>query len=224
MIDQESIFNEVCDNLSLVCSDGCVGADLAAAAGVAISKKIKSICVAPACVTEVWPWVEKTKIKIISRFVIDSAINDDLMSDLSGKISASFHDGANGVIVFIPMRYLSKFAVEMVSIRDDLFFNKSFSIGIDIEDVGVFDWAELFGILHILRADSLTLVFDNDMGDKSDFVGRVFAMLNASRGNWGGTINFMLGQNIVRIDQVYRLIQHLSPESISKTEFFINNE
>jgi len=224
MINESAIFNEVRDNISMICRDECVGADLAAAIGDAISHKVRSVCVAPAAVPDVWPWLEKTKIKIISRFFVNDAINDDFMSNLSGNISASFRDGADGVMIFIGWRDLPKFAAEIASIRDDLFFNKSFNVAIDINEVNVFDWNELFGILRIIHADSLVLTFNNDNGDKSDFVGRVFAMLNAPRGDWGGAVNFVLGRNVVRIDQVFRLISSVLPDTISKTEFFIDNE
>lgn len=224
MINESAIFNEVRDNISMICRDECVGADLAAAIGDAISHKVRSVCVAPTVVPDVWPWLEKTKIKIISRFFVNDAINDDFMSNISGNISASFRDGADGVMIFIGWRDLPKFAAEIASIRDDLFFNKSFNVAIDINEISVFDWNELFGILRIIRADSLVLTFNNDNGDKSDFVGRVFAMLNAPRGDWGGAVNFMLGRNAVRIDQVFRLISSVLPDTISKTEFFIDNE
>ena len=222
MIDEETIFYEVRNNISLMCGDDCLGADLAAAMGRAMSNKMRSVCVVPKSVPEVWPWVEKSRVKIISRFVMTGAINDDSLSELSKNINASFRDGADGAIIFMPRRDLSKFATSIVSIRDDLFFNKTFGIGIDINDIGPFDWDELFGFLQILRADSLNLTFNDDTGDKSDFVGRVFAMLNANRGKWGGVVNFILNQNIARIDQVFRLIQNLAPETISKTEFFID--
>ena len=224
MIEEKAIFDEVKNNICLVCRDDCVGADLAAAMGIAMNNKMRSVCVAPNQVTDVWPWVEKSKIKIISRFYVDGIINDDFMSDLSRRINASLRDGANGIVVFMAKRDLRKFAAEISSVREDLFFNKTFGIGIDIDDIGPFDWDEVFGILQLLRVDSLVLTLNDDTGNKSDFVGRVFAMLNANRGKWNGGVSFMLGQNFVRIDQVYRLIQQLYPETISKTEFFIDNE
>lgn len=223
MIEEKSIFDEVHDNISMFCDDDCVGADLASAAGVVMSNKMRSICVAAKSVAEVWPWLEKTKVKILSRFFVNSTINCEFMSDLSEQISASFRDGANGAIVFVPLCNLPKFAAEISSVRDDLFFNKTLSIGVSIEEIGAFDWTELFGIMNLLRTDSLTLVFSDDTGNKSDFVGRVYGMLSASWGNWNGAVNFVLGQNIIRIDQVYRLIQQMKPELISKTEFFIDN-
>ena len=224
MINEKTIFNEVRNNISLMCHDDCAGADLAAAAGLAISNKMKSVCVAPNRVGEVWPWLENKKIKILSRFCISSPINDDTMSALSADISACFRAGADGAIVFVDMKNLQKFALEISSVRDDLFFNKKFGIGVDIDQIGVFDWNLLFGLMRIVRADSLVLRFLNDTGDKSDFVGRVFAMLDAVRGDWGGAVNFMLGQNTIRIDQVYRLILKMKPETISTTEFFIDND
>jgi len=223
MIDEKEIFNEVRNNISIICPDDCVGADLAAMVGNAITKKARSICVCPARITDMWPWLEKAKTKIITRFVVDGAINEKFMSDLSTKISTAFHDGADGAVVLMDVNRLRKFVAEVSSIRDDLFFNKAFGIGLDITKIDAFDWENIFGILKLICADSLCLFFDNDTGNKSDFVGRVFAMLNANRNGWDGVVNFMLGQNIVRIDQVYRLVQQMTPDAISKTEFFIGN-
>ncbi len=222
MIDEKEIFNEVHGNISIVCPDDCVGADLAAMAGRAISNKARSICVNSSKIADMWPWLEKAKTKIIARFIIDGAINESFMSDLSIKISSAFRDGADGAIIFMDVSRLRKFAAEISSIRDDLFFNKSFGIGLDITKIDAFDWENLFGILKLIRADSLCLVFDNDTGNKSDFVGRVFAALNANRNGWDGNLNFMFGQNIIRIDQTYRLIQQMMPGVVSKTEFFID--
>ena len=55
MIDEKEIFNEVHTNISIVCPDDCVGADLAAMAGRAISNKARSICVNPSKIADMWP-------------------------------------------------------------------------------------------------------------------------------------------------------------------------
>ena len=224
MIEDKTIFDEVKNNISLMCRDKCEGADLAAMMGLAIEYKMKSVCVAPNRVGEVWPWLENSQVKIISRFSISGVINDDTMCDLSEKISAAFRDGADGVLVFMKKRDLQKFANGIIGVRESLFFNKSFGVVIDVDEIDVFEWESVFNILGTMRADSLTLVLENDAGDKSDFVGRIFAMLNAERGGWTGTVNFALGQNILRIDQTYRLVQQLRPNTITETEFFVDND
>ena len=119
---------------------------------------------------------------------------------------------------------MQKFANGIIGVRESLFFNKSFGVSVDIDEIDSFDWESVFSVLENLRADFLVLVLENDAGDKSDFVGRIFAMLNASRGNWTGRVNFALGQNVLRIDQTYRLVQQLRPDDISDTEFFIDND
>jgi len=224
MIEDKTIFDEIKNNISLMCRDGCVGADLAAVIGMAIEYKVKSVCVAPNRVGEVWPWLENSHIKIISRFYINGTINDDFMSNLSEQISMSFRDGADGAIVFMKQCDLQKFVNEIAGVRESLFFNKSFGVALCVDDIDVFDWESVFDMLATMRADSLTLFLENDTGDKSDFVGRIFAMLNASRSNWSGVVDFALGQNILRIDQVFRLIQQIKPDTISETEFFIDND
>jgi len=224
MIEDKTIFDEIKNNISLMCRDECVGADLAAVVGMAIEYKMKSVCVVPNRVGEVWPWLENSRVKIISRFYIDGVINDDFMSDLSERISTSFRDGADGAIIYMKKRDLQKFVNEIAGVRESLFFNKSFSIALGVDDIDGFDWENVFDMLATIRTDSLTLILENDTGDKSDFVGRIFAMLNASRGDWSGVVNFALGQNILRIDQAFRLIQQIKPDTISQTEFFIDND
>ena len=224
MIEQNEIFNEVQDNLGLWCADSCSGADLAAATGVAITNKLRAVSVLPDAVPELWPWLEDTNIKIITRFVVDGGIDDSFMSGFVPRISAAFRDGADGAIVFIKFRDLSRFASELMYVRDDLFFNKTLSIGLDINEIEHTDWDVVFKIMQSLQADSLTITLSYDDGDKSDFVGRVYAMLNANMGEWHGALQFVLGEDIARIDQVYRLIQQLRFNMVPNLLFWINNE
>ena len=223
MIEENDIFDEVKDNIGLWCDTECVGADLAAAAGMAITNKFHAMSVVSNAVMELWPWVENTDIKIISRFMVDDVSNDDFMSDLSSRISSAFHDGANGAIVFVHFRDLGRFVSDLAYIRDDLFFNKTLSIGLDINEIEFDDWDGVFQSLQSVRADSLTMFLSHDDGDKSDFVGRVYAMLRANMGEWHGGLHFMLGENHERMDQAYRLTEQLRFDMTQKMLFWINN-
>lgn len=223
MIEQNDIFEEVKDNIALWCGAECAGADLAAAAGMAITHKLRAMSVLPGVVTQLWPWVENTNIKIITRFMVDRSPDDDFMSVLSSQISASFRDGADGAIIFVRFRDLKRFVSELTFIRDDLFFNKTLSIGIDINEIDSSDWESVFQILQTVHADSITLFLSHDDGDKSDFVGRVYAMLCANMGEWNGNLHFILGKNHTRVDQVYRLTEQLRFNMIPKMIFWVNN-
>lgn len=223
MIDENDIFNEIKDNTGLWCDTKCVGADLAAAAGMAITNKFRAISVVPGAVAELWPWIENTNIKIISRFMLDNAPDDDAMSNLASRISTSFHDGASGAIIFVRFDNLKRLTSELSYVRDDLFFNKTLSIGLDINEIDFDEWGDVFQNLQSVHADSLTLFLSRDDGDKSDFVGRVYAMLNTNMGDWHGVLHFMLGKNYARADQVYRLTEQLRFNMIPKMLFWINN-
>lgn len=224
MIDDNDFLAEAKDNLALWCDADCVGADLANAAGIAITNKLRAISVLPSSVAQLWPWLENTHIKIFCRFYIDGSIDDNFMSDLSVRISSSFRDGADGATVFMRMRNLNRFVSEVSHIKDDLFFNKSLSVGLDINEIDSSDWADVFAGLNALCADSLTLFLSRDNGDKSDFVGRIYALLNTNMGDWHGALHFVLGQNIARIDQVYRLTQQLRFDKLPLTLFFVNQD
>lgn len=223
MIEQNEIFNEVKDNIGLWCGAECVGADLAAATGMAISNKLHNISVLPNIVSQIWPWIENTNIRIITRFVIDCDINDNFVSDFSSMVSTCFCSGADGAVLFVRMHDLGRFISELAYVRDDLFFNKFLSIGLDINEIDYDDWENVFNMLKLVRADSLTLTLSRDDGDKSDFVGRIYAMLNTDMGDWHGGLHFMLGQNTARIDQVYRLTGQLRPTFVPKMLFWVNN-
>ena len=223
MMEENDIFDEIKDNMGLWCGADCMGSDLAAAAGMAITNKFNAMSVVSNAVAELWPWIENTNVKIISRFMVDDVLNDDFMSDLLSRISATFHDGANGVIVFVHLRDLQRFVSDLSYIRDDLFFNKTLSIGLDINEIDFDDWNNVFQNLQSVRADSLTLFLSHDDGDKSDFVGRVYAMLRANMGEWHGDLHFMLGKNHARMDQSYRLTEQLRFDMTQKMLFWINN-
>ena len=224
MIDKQEIFDEVKCNLGLWCNTECVGADLAAAAGIAIANKFQAMSVVSGAVAELWPWIENTDIKIITRFMVDKAPDDDFMSNLASRISASFHDGANGAIIFVHFDDLKHLISELSYIRDDLFFNKTLCVGLDINEIDFDKWGDVFQNMQSVRADSLMLFLSHDDGDKSDFVGRVYAMLNANIGEWGGALHFMLGKNDTRIDQAFRLTEQTRFNMVSKMLFWVEND
>jgi len=224
MIEQNDIFDEVKDNLGLWCGTECTGADLAAAAGVAITNKLQAMSVLPNTVAELWPWIENTNIKIITRVMVGRTPDDDFMSGFSSMLSSAFREGADGAIVMVRFAELQQFISELSFVRDDLFFNKTLSIGLDINEIECDDWENIFMLLHSIRADSLTLFLSKDDGDKSDFVGRVYAMLSANMFDWGGALHFMLGQNVTRIDQVFRLTQQMRFNMTPKMLFWMDKD
>ena len=224
MIEQNEIFEEVKDNIGLWCEEGCSGADLASAAGVAITNKLHTVCVAPTAIAPLWAWLENTNVHIFGRFMIDKHIDENIMSEFSSQVNMAFRNGADGALVCVHMRELEHFVSELMYIRDDLFFNKTLDIELDINEIDLADWEKIFRILQSVRADALTLFLSHDDGDKSDFVGRIYAMLNTNMADWHGALHFHLGQNIARIDQVYRLTSQIRPVCAPSILFWINRE
>ena len=224
MIEQDDIFAEIKNNLALWCDTDCKGADLAAAAGNAIANKLRAISVEQTEIGQLWAWLENKNIEIFGRFWINTKIDDALMSDLATRISTSFCDGADGAIIFMRLRDLARFVSEMSCVRDDLFFNKTLSIGLDINEIESSDWENVFRMLRDVRADAITLFLSNDDGNKSDFVGRIYALLTSEIGDWHGAIYFVSNENISRIDQVFRLTQQIRPDLASSMLFWVKNE
>lgn len=104
-------------------------------------------------------------------------------------------------------------------VRDDLFFEHNLCLVMDIQDIGIGDWDLVFNKLRDIRADSFGILLGEDMGNRSDFIGRIYGMLE----NWDfdGDLHFVLGNNFDRIDQVIRLVESIRPDLSNKLNFFL---
>lgn len=209
-------------NVALWCGAGADATDLARAADGAIANKLKMISVAPDAVGIVWPWLENKRIKIFARLYLEYDDADGI-SEIAEKINSVFKSGADGVQVFVNLESLSSFVSQLYLIRDDLFFNKDLIIGLDISTVEPCDWAGVFSELKKIRATGLMLALTRDTGNKSDFIGRVYAALNAWGDDYAGGLQFAFGLSQERMEQIMRLVQSVRPKLWSKTAFFVND-
>ena len=220
MIDMDNILGQI-GCAALWCGGDAESVDLARAVSVAIENKISVISVANDAVSVVWPWLENKKIKIYSRFYVNRVTSDDV-SALSEKINKCFKQGADGVQIFVSVQDLDNLVGQLCAIRDDLFFNKDLFIGLNINDIGPFDWELLYQSLIKIRATGLVIVLGHDSGDASDFVGRVYAALSEWDEKNNFCLHFILGNNFTRIEQADRLVRAMCPDLSEKVCFFIN--
>ena len=80
----------------------------------------------------------------------------------------------------------------------------------------------MFHQLKRINASAVCFVLTKDAGKKSDFVGRVYGMLNAWDSEFGGALHFALENRPERIDQARRLVESIRPELLSGLRFFVN--
>jgi len=224
MMCTDSFFEETGANWALWCEGGGDAGELARAAQTAAEYAMPVISARPDDVSMLWTWLEKTPARIWARFYLPSRGGRDtgVISDLSGRINAAFKHGAIGAQVFMRASDLNDFAEQIGVVRDDLFFNRELAIGVDIADVGPFEWAGVFDVLRRLRASVLTLVLAKDTGDRSDFVGRLYAAVCASR-DAKCDLHFVVGDNPVRIEQAVRMVRALRPEIAGGVRVFVHN-
>jgi hypothetical protein len=223
MMDKNTIFDDFSSCVAMWCGDAVDTGELARDAGVIMDKKIPVVSVVPDSIKVIWPWIENVDTKILARFyVADKKISEQQISDLTVNINDALKSGAHGAQIFLPYVAFAGLVEQTFVVRNDLFFNRFLSIGVDINEVDSCDWDDLFQNLHKINASALTLTLSKDMGDKSDFVGRVFGMLDSWNDDNNFELHFVLGQDFYRIEQVVRLIKSVKPELINVTKFFIN--
>lgn len=197
--------------------------ELARLADITVAGGVGMISVAPSAVRIIWPWLEGRAVKIFPRFYFGTthAPTDADMSQLAVDINASFKSGASGAIVFVSLRHLKTLVDALHTVRDDLFFNKELIIGLDIGDIDTLQWADVFDCVMRIRANGLMLALTRDRGNKSDFVGRVYAVLDTWNQGFSGDIYWMLGGNVLRGEQVMRLTASMQPELVVRTHLMI---
>lgn len=223
MIDFNAIFNELPGMGAAWCGANMDAADLARVTGFVVEHNVDLISVSQQSVGTIWPWLEQTGVKIMARFYFpDSKITDNQVYDITAQINSVFKSGANGAQVFLPYGALTHLVEQTHIVRDDLFFNRDLSIGIDIADIDSYDWQDLFVDLQKINASSLLLVLTNDAGNKSDFVGRLYGLLDAWKSDNKFDLHFAFGLNFMRIEQVLRLVESMRPELMDRLKFFIN--
>jgi hypothetical protein len=96
------------------------------------------------------------------------------------------------------------------------------SVCVDVAEIDSCDWEGLFQNLQKINASALTLTLNKDTGDKSDFVGRIYGMLESWNAENNFDLHFVLGQDFYRIEQVLRLIKSVKPELINNVKCFVN--
>lgn len=223
MIDDRNILDELKGRIATWCPADIDANALAGVVDDAIAHDASDISVGNAAVETVWPWVEQTKVKISTRFYVPQrsrGINATDASDLTININTAFKSGAHTAQVFMRVADLGAFVQNLRPIRDDLFFNKNLSVGLDICKIEPGQWADVFGALNAISAASVIFVLSCDTGDKSDFVGRFYGALNAMD-TFRGDVHFAPLANPTRAEQVVRLIEQIRPEKLTNLRFFI---
>lgn len=225
MMNNDSLLLKLAGAGAPLCAANIASTDLAAVTQTAIEAGARYMSVAPSGVEILWPWVEKTNIKIAARFTpaADGAW-DECISDFSANVNAAFKRGAHTAQVFVRASELENFVTALRPIRDDLFFCRELEIAIDLSEIDFDDWGMVFGALARIGANSLLIALTRDAGDKSDFVGRIYGMFGAiNEIGWGGALHFALGLNQTRIEQVQRLAGAMCPNALANMIFFVNN-
>ena len=224
MIALDSFFENFGSIVAPLCDADAPASDLARASDIAVSRGARAISVDSGAVATVWPWLENTGVEIAARIhpeISENIDSDARISELARQIKAAFNNGADSVQVSVRPSRINDFASSIMPIRDDLFFNKKLSIVMDLSDIEPSTWADVFDSATRAGADSIALGFRRDTGDKSDFVGRIYGMLNAAD-SWHGAVHFMFSPNPLRIDQAYRLMSATRFVLAESSLFFIS--
>ena len=220
MIEANEIFLEEDTRLALWAEMAQDTNEIALLADKIAQSKMSVISVPPEMVANMWTYLEKTPVEILTRFSFAPLKKDfDVDMDVLIKnISKICKSGARGVQIFIKMQDFYKFIDVLAIVRNDLFFNHKLSICMDIEDIDINDLSNIFQKLKDIKADSFGLTLNEDMGTRSDFIGRVYALLE--QWDFDGQLHFILLNNLDRADQVIRLTEILQPDLTNRTKFF----
>ncbi|MBO4480062.1 MAG: hypothetical protein J5742_00355 [Alphaproteobacteria bacterium] len=223
MIKTDAIF-DVIDEFSCIWVPTSVEApDLAKISNIVIVQNKEFLSLPIGAIGRVWPWLEHSKVKLLTRLEFDfknDTTPDMAMSELATKTTEAFRHGASGAQIFVHINNIPEFVKMILPLRDDLFFERYLSVAINIDEIKNGNVKDVLELLAKIKPDSVLVIADGDSFDpKSDFVGRIFGMLE----NWGWdfALHIMFGGNMMRVSQVLRLVQRMQPKLISDLRVFI---
>ncbi len=193
--------------------------DTAIMANDVLESGVDTISVPEEIVPFVWTCLEKSKVEIFTRYNFEPTDIDDDFNDLVKKINRVLKSGADGVQIFVKMALFEKFMDLLSLVRDDLFFEHKLCICMDINDIDISKWDMIFEKMRALRVDIFAITFEKDDGKRSDFIGRIYGMLNAW--DFGGILHCIKINKNIRIDEIMRLTEMLQPDIYEKLRFFI---
>ncbi|MCQ2599176.1 MAG: hypothetical protein MJ187_02230 [Alphaproteobacteria bacterium] len=225
MIISNDIIYQIRNNISLWCDDLIDGPDLAVCTEFATRENIDIISVSPDRVSMLWPWVEKTNIKIATRLYLSSKSDcntSDRITDIAKRINTVFKFGADIVQVFIKMSDFDEFITKIRPVYDDLFFNHRLSIAVDINEIESVDWENFYQRIENIGAQSLLFKFPTTTGNDSDFIGRMYAALNNYQTTFNFDIHALINGNLIQAEQLFRLTELIQPQILPNMRFFIN--
>ena len=227
MMKSENIFDNIESMVAWWIDDGTWDVnDLAQIADAAIEQAVPFVSMPCDLVRTFWPWVESKNIKIMARFDFMGDENHDFdvaVSDLATKVTTTFRQGADGVQIFVPYSQIADFMNAIKIIRNDLFFDKYVSIGIDIDEKQDIDWQYVFDALGAIKPNAVLLVgHEQKFNPSSDFAGRVFDMLQ--KWNLKSDLHLMFDKNMLRVSQVLRLTEKMRPELMKNMRVFIDKK
>lgn len=221
MMEANEIFSDFDKRIAVWCDGVSDTSDLANFANSIIENKVDLISVLPETVYFLWTCLEKNNVKILARYYfapLQKNMDKDVSALVAG-ISEIFKKGASGAQIFVRKRDFEIFIDILKFVRDDLFFEHDLCIGFDINDIGFSDWNMIFQRLRDIRANAICLTLNEDTGNRSDFVGRIYGMLQ--KWDFNGDLYFALNNDYERMDQVIRLVESEKKELSDKLRFFL---
>jgi hypothetical protein len=231
MIDFEKTFDEIKGRLGLTCGVEMDARALVFAADSAMRINAGAISCSAESVNMLWTWLEKSGIKIYARI----NVCDDEMSaaKLTGQINSVFKKGAHGVQLDISPGNFDQLAQMLMPVATDLFFGKELVAAIDLDEVQPMDWGGIFHNIKMLNAVGLCA----KVGKGETAPGAIYGMLNALQSEFRGGLHIVskdfasntsdnkgyefIIPNMEIIENIWRLVQKICPETLPKTMFFI---
>ncbi len=221
MIKTDEIFDPIDDISCAWVPNGTEVSELAVISEFVVEKHMQYLSLPAGTVGTVWPWLENDSVGMLVRLGFAHDVSPDTaMSGLAANVTDAFRHGASGIQVFVHYSDIPAFIEMMQQMRDDLFFERYFSVAINIDEVPSNDWVGVFEMLKKIRPNSILIIADGDsFNPKSDFLGRVYAMLE--KWNLDFALHIMFGKNMMRVSHVLRLVQKMQPKLMPDFRVFI---
>ncbi|MDR0967568.1 MAG: hypothetical protein LBL75_01920 [Rickettsiales bacterium] len=213
MIDYSDIFLEVKNNIALLCDDAMDSRGCAFSADRAIGAGARAVSVAYDTTSQMWRWLEKSNVKIWSRYVVPQDFD---IKQVVGDIYSMYRAGAYGVHIFVAPDVLGKLTTELKPVAPDLFFNHGAVFVSDISAIPPIGWGTRCADINDIDGAGQGLV----LSDKDVDIANFYGMLMAENFSPARELH-IFSSAPKQIEGVWRLVKKLHPDAVKQILFFV---
>jgi hypothetical protein len=180
---------------------------------------MRRISVSASAVPAVWTWLEKSNVSLVAMIAWNSEkmTPDTLVKDMTAPLKR----GSDGVQLYVKFKDMEKLTEHLREIIPEIFFDKSLSIALSLDDVPYNGWQMVFEYMEALKATNIMLISKNIKTMDAAYYNFLDNLMNPR----GFGIELCCATDSIKpLEDAYRMTQKMLPGGLSDLRLIVRPE